>query len=79
MSDWKPTEDIDQSPFNQMLDQWVRDGMPTQNGRDGWLGLVTMIIMALIVLALLWAFVYYGIPYVLHIPPVSTPDRIWVR
>lgn len=42
-----------------------------------FIGLGVYVGMALLVLALGWVFIAYGVPYVLHIPEVSTPDRVW--
>ena len=61
--DWTPIEDPEPSPFNQMLEQWV--------------GLVAVILMILLLLGLVYLFVAYGIPYIYHIPPVSTPIAVW--
>ena len=74
-TEWIPTETP--SPFNEMLDQWVDDGMPQNTGKAGWFGFVVVAMSILLILFLLYLFFTHGLTSAWHIPPVSTPDRVW--
>ena len=77
MTDWTPIESKEPSELNAQLDAFVAAGCPTDSGRLGWLGLAAVVLLIAFALGLLYLFVFYGIPYAWHIPPVSTPGMVW--